>query len=141
MPTTVTSYRVFIASPSGLDDERRCFRDTLDAYNEELEGRGVSFAPVGWELTLGGVGRPQQLINAELIQCDYFVLVLWDRWGSPPTSGAAGQFSSGCEEEFALALELLVANSQSCRHDAWANAHCGDSAWPKSVSRDVSLRT
>jgi hypothetical protein len=45
--------------------------------------RGVCFISIGWEETLGAIGRPQELINEDLRECDYFVLVLYDRLGSP----------------------------------------------------------
>jgi hypothetical protein len=115
MPLTVTEFRVFIASPAGLEIERRAFRQVLTDYSEEHRARRVLFSPIGWEITLGGVGRPQELINADLMTCDYFILVLWDRWGTP--TGAVGEekFSSGCEEEFALALRCLADPSKPMR--------------------------
>jgi TIR domain-containing protein/pentapeptide repeat protein/uncharacterized protein DUF4062 len=107
MPNIVQDYRVFIATPSGLEIERKGFRDILQEFNElDPQGRRIIFTPIGWELTLGGHGRPQELINNDLVQCDYFVLVLWDRWGSPPD--IEGSFTSGCEEEFSLALKCLA---------------------------------
>ncbi|WP_369228798.1 DUF4062 domain-containing protein [Candidatus Entotheonella palauensis] len=77
-------YKVFIASPSGLEDERKAFRDTIYDYNEFIDeqGRRAVFKPVGWEDTLGGAGRPQSVINEDIAACDYFILLLWDRWGS-----------------------------------------------------------
>jgi len=63
------------------------------------------FHPVGWEDTIGGVGRPQEQINEDLKHCDYAVFVLHDRWGSPTGSG----HTSGTEEEWALAEELYKA--------------------------------
>jgi tetratricopeptide (TPR) repeat protein len=106
MASDAKLYRVFIASPGGLAEERRAFRNTLTEYNDS-EGieRGVLFLPVGWELTLSGVGRPQELINSELRRCDYFVLMLWDRWGSPTSVDA--RFTSGAEEEYAIAWECF----------------------------------
>lgn len=107
MPGLIHDLRVFIATPSGLAPERRAFRDILREHNDlDPQGRRVLFTPIGWEDTLGGVGRPQALINEELVNCDYFVLVLWDRWGSP--TDPAKPESSGIEEEFALALECLA---------------------------------
>ena len=67
MPRPLTQYSVFIGSPRGLDEERQSFRDTFSRFNE-IHGRpdGVRFEPIGWEDTLPGVGRPQELINEDL---------------------------------------------------------------------------
>jgi tetratricopeptide (TPR) repeat protein len=103
MPKTITQYRVFIASPGGLDEERKKFRHVLEKCSlQHGIDKGVMFHPVGWEDTLGGAGRPQELINEDLKQCDYAVFVLHDRWGSPTGSG----HTSGTEEEWALAEAL-----------------------------------
>ena len=103
MPKFLTHYRVFVGSPRGLDDERKGFRDTLERFNRHHgQPAGVLFDPVGWEDTIGGVGRPQELINDDLKQCDYAVFVLHDRWGTPTGSG----HSSGTEEEWELAEHL-----------------------------------
>ncbi|MGI8568705.1 MAG: DUF4062 domain-containing protein [Methylocella sp.] len=103
MSRSITQYRVFIATPGGLDDERKAFRKALEDYTaSDAEPRGVTFHPVGWEETLGGVGRPQELVNKDLSQCDYAVFVWHDRWGSPTSNGAM----VGTEEEWNLATEL-----------------------------------
>lgn len=111
MSRTLRDYLVFIATPSGLQEERAAFKEVLEAYNlADANHRGYSFTPVGWEITLGGTGRPQALINQDIKQCDYFVLVLHDRWGTPPgVDGAGKDYSSGTEEEFNVALESLAA--------------------------------
>src|SRR5205807_657203 len=64
-------------------------------------------APVGWEDTLGGVGRPQELINEDLRGCDYAVFLFNDRWGTPTGNGK----TSGTQEEWELALELYEKRS------------------------------
>jgi tetratricopeptide (TPR) repeat protein len=103
MPSNLVSYSIFIASPSGLDEERKTFKTEINEYNDcEAHSRGVHFEPVGWEETLGGVGRPQELINEEIKKSDYFILLLWDRWGSP--TGKA-PYTSGTHEEYQLAIE------------------------------------
>jgi tetratricopeptide (TPR) repeat protein len=108
MPKQITQYRVFIASPGGLEKEREQFRRTLERYTlREGEPRGVAFHPVGWEETIGGVGRPQVLVNEDLRQCDYAVFIFHDRWGSPTGDG----HSSGTAEEWALAEELYAART------------------------------
>jgi tetratricopeptide (TPR) repeat protein len=108
MIVSLKGYRIFIATPGGLDEERRAFRKVTEEYNEsDATRRGVIFLPVGWEITLGGVGRPQTLINKDLRECDYLVLVLWDRWGSP-TGDEHATFTSGTEEEYEVAMECLA---------------------------------
>src|SRR4051794_37300555 len=103
MPRQITQYRIFIGSPGGLREEREAFRRVLATFNENHgEPNGILFAPVGWEDTLGGVGRPQELINEDLRQCDFAVFVFHDRWGSPTGNGA----KVGTEEEWQLVQEL-----------------------------------
>lgn len=106
--------RVFIASPGGLDAERTSFRKVISDFNED-DGydRGVSFIPVGWELARPGVGRPQEKINEDVRRCDYVVLVLGDRWGSPPSLG--GSYTSGTEEEYNVARECIAQHDMPMR--------------------------
>src|SRR6266568_927686 len=112
MVIDLKGYRIFIATPGGLDEERRAFQRVTEEYNEsDATRRGVIFLPIGWEVTLGGVGRPQTLINKDLRECDYLVLVLWDRWGSP-TGNDQAPFTSGTEEEYEVAMECLA--DQDC---------------------------
>ena len=113
MPSIITAYRIFIATPGGLRNEREAFRETVYEYNEtDAIQRGVLFIPTGWEDTLAGAGRPQGIINQDLKHCDYFVLVVWDRWGTPPDVSGAGKYTSGTEEEFHVA-ERCLADSDS----------------------------
>lgn len=94
MPSSITQYNVFIASPGGLEAEREAFRSSLEKYNrQDGNARQVQYSPVGWETTLRGVGRPQELINRDVEQSDYLVLLLWDRWGTRPSGG--GPFTLG----------------------------------------------
>jgi tetratricopeptide (TPR) repeat protein len=105
MPSQLTYYRVFIASPGGLEDLRKAFRDEIREFNETLAiPRGVYFQAAGWEETPGGAGRPQKLINKKLRKSDYFFLLLESRWGNP-TDTKPARYSSGTEEEFHVAVE------------------------------------
>ena len=107
VPRSITQYRVFIASPGGLEAERECFRKRLEKCSRSHgEQHEVQFHPVGWEDTLGGAGRPQEQINEDLRQCDYALFVLHDRWGSPTGNG----HTSGTEEEWNLAEQLYTEN-------------------------------
>ena len=105
MATKMNSYKVFIASPTGLEDEREAFVKEINDYNDiEALPRDVFFQPIGWENTLPGIGRPQSLINEQLKICEYFVLVLHDRWGSYPGYNEKGA-TSGTMEEYKIALD------------------------------------
>jgi tetratricopeptide (TPR) repeat protein len=114
MPSAIQLYRIFIASPGGLADEREAFKETIIEYNDsDAIERNAIFLPIGWELTLAGIGRPQALINNDLAKCDYCILVLWDRWGTPPDNAA--KFTSGTEEEFNIAVQCFQDPSKPMR--------------------------
>jgi len=116
MPEDLKGYRVFIATPGGLDEVRQAFRKTLVDHNEsDALHRGVTFIPVGWEITLGGIGRAQALINEDLEKCDYFVLVLHNRWGTPPGVGEDNKYTSGTEEEFNVAMQCFKDDNMPMR--------------------------
>lgn len=90
---------IFLASPSDLNEERRLARQTVDDLNKCL-GRSLGWhlELLGWEDTMPGCARPQELINGDLALCDLFIGLLWKRWGQE-----TGKFSSGFEEEFTIA--------------------------------------
>lgn len=104
MPREIKEYRIFFASPGGLQKERLAFRDIITEYNQlESSQRGIHFVAVGWEDTQPGVGRPQAKINEEIRTSDYFLLMFWDRWGTPPDGAVNSQYTSGTEEEYYVA--------------------------------------
>lgn len=90
---------VFIASPSGLDDERKAtYRIVQEINKSHARHWRCQFELVGWEETLPGHGRPQTLINRDLDRCEYFIGLIFDHWGS--TTSQDGPYTSGFEEEF-----------------------------------------
>lgn len=111
MSENIKIVRVFIGSPGGLEDERRAAREIIDEVNlAHSEHWGYQFKLVGWEDTIPGYQRPQSLINVDLDKCQYFIGVLWNRWGSKPDLDDSG-FTSGFEEEFFRARDLSAAGS------------------------------
>ena len=91
--------RIFIGSPGDVPKEREMFRDIINHVNEiKANIKGIMLEPVGWEDTLPGKGRPQEIINEDLIGCDLAVMILWKRWGSD-----TAKYSSGFEEEYEIA--------------------------------------
>jgi hypothetical protein len=97
---------VFIASPGGLDDERKACRQTLADFNESHAlRRNVAFIAHGWEDVPGALGRPQELINGYVRESDYLVMIVGDRLGSPTT--VEPPFLTGIEEELVEALTCV----------------------------------
>ncbi|WP_344414867.1 tetratricopeptide repeat protein [Pseudonocardia ailaonensis] len=106
MPSEIYAYRVFIASPGGLDQERAIVREQISLFNESrMLDFGCVFSSYGWEGVPGGMRRPQAAINEEIEQCDYMILMLGSRWGSNPAGD--GIYTSGTEEEFHIAQDCL----------------------------------
>ena len=92
----------FLASPSDLDDERKIVRQTVNELNSIIAHQlGYQIQVCGWEDTVPGFGRPQELINRDSDQCDLFIGMIWKRWGTPPDHN--GTFTSGFHEEFVRA--------------------------------------
>lgn len=90
--------KIFLASPGDLGDERQvAFRIVEEINRNHADFWGCQVELVGWEDTLSRFGRPQELINIELDQCEYFIGMIWKRWGTPPDQD--GVYTSGFEEE------------------------------------------
>ena len=98
MADIITKYKVFIGSPDRLKGERRILYEEISNY-DEIHGpcMGVGFKVVSSDTLVPQYGRPQSIINEELYLCDFYILLSWDRWGTPPGETA---YESGSEEEF-----------------------------------------
>jgi len=96
--------KVFLASPGDLNKERSIAKNIVERVNNVFSRQtGYYLDLLGWEDTLPGFSRPQELINKEVDSCDLFIGVLWRRWGQ-----STGKFSSGFEEEFTRARERRI---------------------------------
>ena len=114
MTISLSGRRIFLASPGDLATERKLCRDIVRKFNEEQANEtGVHFMVRGWEGVPPGLGRPQGKINPHLDECDFMVLILGMRWGSPPAID--GPYSSGTEEEFGRCIELLASSDADMR--------------------------
>jgi hypothetical protein len=103
--------KIFFASPGDVGKERKSFRQIVqEANRRKANSMGVQLEALGWEDTLPGKGRPQDQINADLKSANLTVFVFWKRWGTP-----TGSFSSGTEEEFAVARQKSAADGS----DLW----------------------
>ncbi|MEO5663429.1 MAG: tetratricopeptide repeat protein [Nocardioides sp.] len=113
MPRDLKGLAVFVASPGGLEKERARFFDVISRFNaDDAHDAGLSFVPQGHELAYAGAGRPQSLINEQIRNSDYCLVVFWDKWGMKPSHGG---YTSGTEEEFHVAIECLEEASAPMR--------------------------
>ena len=96
--------KVFLASPGDLNAERIAAKEVVDEFNSlSADHSGYHVELVGWEDTVSVYGRPQATINRDLEQCEYFIGMMWKRWGTPPDD--SGHYSSGFEEEFQNSID------------------------------------
>lgn len=108
MALELRGFKVFLCSPGGLESERELFYRIAFEVNEiEAEACRRTLIPIGWERSTKGWGRPQTRLNTQLESCDFVVLILADKWGSPTGPDGTG-YSSGTEEEYRLARECLL---------------------------------
>lgn len=102
MDPRINVLKVFIASPSDLAEERKALRSVVEKINKIYSREtDLRIELLGWEDTLPGQGRPQELINQDLDKSDLFIGGLWQRIGTD--AGESGQ--TGFEEEFNRAIE------------------------------------
>jgi hypothetical protein len=95
---TATVYRVLIASPGDLQEERGTIEDVIHAWNaSHAKANQAVLLPVRWEShSIPEYGdRPQELLNRSIVHdCDLLVGAFWTRIGTP-----TGGFESGTIEE------------------------------------------
>jgi hypothetical protein len=91
-------YRILIASPSDVEEEREIAVKVIQEWNDLYSySRKVTLLPLRWEThTAPEYGtRPQEVINRAIVdECDLLVGVFWTRIGSP-----TGVADSGTLEE------------------------------------------
>jgi hypothetical protein len=86
MPSKAEIYRVLIASPSDLTEERQAATEAINEWNtQHAEAAGVVLLPVKWETNAtprSGV-RPQEAINDEIVRAsDILVGMFWTKIGT-----------------------------------------------------------
>lgn len=71
-------YRLFIASPGDVAEERRRLLAGVREVNEYVKSLNVYLDASDWHSAVPGAERPQGLINEQLLQsCDIFIGILW----------------------------------------------------------------
>lgn len=93
-----TVYRVLIASPSDVEEEREIMSRIIQDWNDlNSFSKKIVILPIKWEThTAPAYGvRPQESINKQIVdECDLLIGFFWTRIGSP-----TGEELSGTIEE------------------------------------------
>lgn len=102
---SIRSLRLFLASPGGVEAERKAVRRLAEELSVVFRRHGWQVEVLGWEDRGPASGRAQAEINADVERCDIFLGIVWDRWGTP-----TGKYTSGFAEEWAMARERWEAD-------------------------------
>ena len=98
MATQTTKYKILIASPSDVTEERKVISNIIENWNiAHSDHYRATLKPVLWEVdSTPEMGeRPQSIINKQLVrECDFLVGAFWTRLGTP-----TGKAESGTLEE------------------------------------------
>lgn len=98
MPSQATIYKILIASPSDVVEERKIIPEIINSWNViNSDHYGIRLEPVLWEThaTPDMGKRPQAIINKQLVEtCDILVAIFWTRLGTH-----TGEAESGTLEE------------------------------------------
>jgi len=107
MAESFLGIKVFLASPSGLEDERKHFREIIWKFNEKVVLKTkFFFIPVMVEQMTGGDGQAQGRINKTIDGCDYCITMFWDNLGSPPEADSPEGSESVTDGEHKKAVKL-----------------------------------
>jgi hypothetical protein len=102
MPRQTSEFRVVVASPLDINEERNIVFESLGELNRTLDIQGISLKVIGWEeYTSPGVGTDaQQVVNRQILE-EYDILIglFGTRLGTPTS-----QAKSGTVEEIEKAL-------------------------------------
>lgn len=98
MPYQSTAYKVFIASPGDVKEERSIVREVLAEWNDiNSEKRALVLLPIGWDThSTPEMGSPaQEIINKRVLKtADILIGVFWTKVGTP-----TDRYPSGTIEE------------------------------------------
>ena len=104
MPQTISLYKLFLASPSDVKEERLIVESIINDFNNTYSSQlNARIELCSWEKSsYPSVGEyPQAVINSQIgDEYDIFLGILWTRFGSKTLN-----YESGTEEEFYRALE------------------------------------
>jgi hypothetical protein len=113
MPSTITKYKIFLASPSDLKDERASIDEVINELNLTFgKQQDIHLELLKWETHSApaiSINHPQEIINSDLgNDYDLFIGLIWKKFGTPTNDA-----NSGTEEEFLNAYNRFLENPNS----------------------------
>ncbi len=93
MPVETKLYRIFIASPSDVIDERKIVREEIYRWNTmHAADTKIVLMPIGSEDATPDLSDSgQEVINRQLLDvCDLLIGIFWTRFGTPTVLGGTG---------------------------------------------------
>ena len=112
MPKQITKYKIFVASPSDLEEDRESIDEVITELNITYGSWfDLTIELLKWEThSAPGVSENhvQNLINKDIRNYDLFIGLMWLKFGTP--TRVAG---SGTEEEFLKAYQKFIDNPNS----------------------------
>lgn len=99
MPITAKIYRILIASPGDVIEERNIIEERINHWNKlHSEAEGITLLPKRWETDatpdLNGENA-QVIVNRQIVDgCDLLIGIFWTKLGTP-----TGRSDSGTAEE------------------------------------------
>lgn len=102
MSTNVKKFKIFMASPDDLYEEREMFGKVIEAINRSRgDTEGFHLEPIIWEkYAYPEADNPQAIVNKILGDAALVVVAFWNKFGAPTK-----EFPSGTMEEFSKAFE------------------------------------
>ena len=77
---------VFIASPSDVNAEREAAHNVVQSVNDVIAHRlGFTLTCKMWEKLRPTYLTADQWMEQQLQDCDFFLMILWRRFGTPPS--------------------------------------------------------
>jgi hypothetical protein len=94
MPYFATVFRVMIASPSDVEQERAIARKVIHKWNDlHSEEKEIVLLPIGWETHSHPESgdRPQSILNKQILEnADLLIGIFWTRIGTPTDEAESG---------------------------------------------------
>lgn len=113
MPTTITKFKIFLASPSDLSEERISIDEVINELNLTYgKLNDIHLELLKWETHSAPAiseESPQEIINSDIgNDYDLFIGLIWKKFGSP-----TNRAESGTEEEFLNAYNRFIESPNS----------------------------